>query len=54
VVEDLLAERPGFTADDLTSDMPVWKHPTMPRHLQTLPHRDGTEGFFIARLRLQG
>ena len=30
---------------------PVWEHPTMPRHLQTLPHRDRTDGFFIARLR---
>jgi 16S rRNA (cytosine967-C5)-methyltransferase len=54
VVQDFLAERPDFTADDLASDMPLWKHPTMPRHLQTLPHRDGTEGFFIARLRRQG
>jgi 16S rRNA (cytosine967-C5)-methyltransferase len=51
VVEDFLAERPDFTADDLASDLPFWKHPTMPRHLQTLPHRDRTDGFFIARLR---
>jgi 16S rRNA (cytosine967-C5)-methyltransferase len=54
VVEDLLAERPDFAADDLARAMPLWKHPTMPRHLQTLPHRDGTEGFFIARLRRRG
>jgi 16S rRNA (cytosine967-C5)-methyltransferase len=51
VVEDLLAERPDFAADDLASDMSVWQHPSIPRHLQTLPHRDRTEGFFIARLR---
>ncbi|HEY7075586.1 MAG TPA: 16S rRNA (cytosine(967)-C(5))-methyltransferase RsmB [Solirubrobacteraceae bacterium] len=51
VVEGFLAERPDFTADDLASDLPFWKHPTMPRHLQTLPHRDRTDGFFIARLR---
>lgn len=51
LVEDFLADRPDFAADDLASDMPVWQHPTMPRHLQTLPHRDRTEGFFIARLR---
>jgi 16S rRNA (cytosine967-C5)-methyltransferase len=54
VVDDFLVERPDFAADDLASDLPVWKHPTMPRHLQTLPHRDGTEGFFIARLRREG
>ena len=35
---------------DLGSDRPVWKHPTMPQYLQTLPHRDRTDGFFIARL----
>jgi 16S rRNA (cytosine967-C5)-methyltransferase len=51
LVADFLSERPDFAADDLASDMPVWQHPTMPRYLQTLPHRDGTEGFFIARLR---
>ena len=40
-----------FEADDLGSRVPVWKHPTMPYHLQTLPHRDRTDGFFIARLK---
>jgi 16S rRNA (cytosine967-C5)-methyltransferase len=50
VVEDFLAARPDFTADDLATVHPVWKHPTMPRTLQTLPHRDRTDGFFIARL----
>jgi 16S rRNA (cytosine967-C5)-methyltransferase len=51
VVGSFLTERPDFEADDLASDMPFWKHPTMPSHLQTLPHRDRTDGFFIARLR---
>ena len=32
------------------AELPVWKHPTMPQYLQTLPHRDRTDGFFIARL----
>jgi 16S rRNA (cytosine967-C5)-methyltransferase len=50
VVEDFLAEHRDFTADDLPAAHPVWKHPTMPRALQTLPHRDRTDGFFIARL----
>jgi 16S rRNA (cytosine967-C5)-methyltransferase len=51
VVEAFLAERPEFEADDLRSEASVWEHPSVPRHLLTLPHRDGTEGFFIARLR---
>ena len=45
-----LAAHPDFSADDLGSSVPVWKHPTMPQFLQTLPHRDRTDGFFIARL----
>jgi 16S rRNA (cytosine967-C5)-methyltransferase len=40
-----------FAVDDLPSDLPVWNHPSVPRLLQTLPHRDRTDGFFIARLR---
>jgi 16S rRNA (cytosine967-C5)-methyltransferase len=51
VVEAFLARRPDFAADDLSSDAPLWQHPTMPRYLQTLPSRDRTDGFFIARLR---
>ncbi len=51
MVTAFLDAHPDFTADDLGSDHPVWKHPTMPQYLQTLPHRDRTDGFFIARLR---
>jgi 16S rRNA (cytosine967-C5)-methyltransferase len=51
VVAAFLAEHPAFGADDLRWEVPVWQHPAVARHLQTLPHRDGTEGFFIARLR---
>ncbi len=51
VIAALLAERRDLELDDLTADLPVWKHPSVPRFLQTLPHRDGTDGFFIARLR---
>lgn len=47
----LLAARPDFEVEDLSSDFPLWKHPTMPRYLLTLPHRDETAGFFVARLR---
>ena len=51
VIAEFLADRPEFEADDLRRDAPVWQHPSVPSYLQTLPHRDGTEGFFIARLR---
>jgi 16S rRNA (cytosine967-C5)-methyltransferase len=51
LVEAFLARRRDFAADDPPSDLPVWDHPSVPRFLQTLPHRDGTDGFFIARLR---
>ena len=51
LVSAFLAIRPDFSVDDLSSELPLWKHPTMPQYLQTLPHRDRTDGFFIARLR---
>lgn len=54
LVAAFLAEHPSFSADDLHSDLPVWDHPGVPKFAQTLPHRDGTEGFFIARLRRGG
>ena len=46
-----LERRGDFTADRMPSDLPVWDHPGVPGFLQTFPHRDGTDGFFIARLR---
>jgi len=52
VVERFLAEHPEFAADDLgSSEWSLWQHGRKPMFLQTLPHRDGTDGFFIARLR---
>ena len=54
VIDAFLAEREDFEADDLRREVPVWQHPSVPFHLQTLPHRDGTEGFFIARLGRRG
>jgi 16S rRNA (cytosine967-C5)-methyltransferase len=54
VIDAFLAERDDFEAHDLRRELPVWQHPSVPFHLQTLPHRDGTEGFFIARLRRRG
>jgi 16S rRNA (cytosine967-C5)-methyltransferase len=69
LVAAFLAERDDFTADDLVAEQragvaeqragvasagPVWEHPGVARFLQTLPSRDGTDGFFIARLRRKG
>jgi 16S rRNA (cytosine967-C5)-methyltransferase len=51
VVQAFLAASGDFEADDLRSDVPLWDHVRVPGFAQTLPHRDGTEGFFIARLR---
>jgi 16S rRNA (cytosine967-C5)-methyltransferase len=50
-VERLLAGHPELHADDLQSEYPLWKHPRVARHLLLMPHRDQTQGFFIARLR---
>jgi 16S rRNA (cytosine967-C5)-methyltransferase len=51
-LERFLAEHDGFELDaGPPSDLPVWDHPTVPGVRQTLPHRDGTDGFFVARLR---
>ena len=52
VLRAFLAERADFEIDaERTSDLPAWDHPTVPGFLQTLPHRDRTDGFFVARLR---
>jgi 16S rRNA (cytosine967-C5)-methyltransferase len=50
-IEAFLGRHADFQLTDMPSDLPVWDHPTVPRVRQTLPHRDGTDGFFIARLR---
>ena len=51
LVAAFLSERPDFRVEDLRSDVPLWNHGRVAGFAQTLPHRDGTEGFFIARLR---
>jgi 16S rRNA (cytosine967-C5)-methyltransferase len=50
-MEAFLTRHTDFVIDDMPSDLPVWDHPSVPRVMQSLPHRDGTDGFFIARLR---
>jgi 16S rRNA (cytosine967-C5)-methyltransferase len=54
VIDGFLRARPDFDADDLAAEYPGWGDPSGGRHLQLLPDRDGTEGFFIARLRRSG
>jgi 16S rRNA (cytosine967-C5)-methyltransferase len=51
VIEALLSSREDFTADDLQAVHPRWRSERGADHLQLLPDRDGTDGFFIARLR---
>ena len=51
LVGAFLAAARDFELEDPPSDLPVWDHPGVPGVLQTLPHRDKTDGFFIARLR---
>ncbi len=41
----------GLPADDLGSEWPAYRHPRRPEFLLTLPHRHGTSGFFVARVR---
>ncbi len=42
----------GLELDDLGAEWPDFRHPRRPELLLTLPHRHGTAGFFIARLRV--
>lgn len=41
----------GLSAESLSAAWPEFAHPSRPEFLLTLPHRHGTSGFFIARLR---
>jgi 16S rRNA (cytosine967-C5)-methyltransferase len=50
-IEAFLRQHADFSVEEPPSDLPVWEHPSVPRITQTLPHRDGTDGFFIARMR---
>ena len=54
VIARFLHEHPEFVADDLQREYPEWGHPDGASYLQLYPDRDGTDGFFIARLRRSG
>jgi len=41
----------GVQAEPLSEEWPEYAHPRRPEFLLTLPHKHGTSGFFVARLR---
>jgi 16S rRNA (cytosine967-C5)-methyltransferase len=50
-LQAFLTDHPELALDPARpSDLPVWDHPSVAGVTQTLPHRDGTDGFFIARM----
>ncbi len=51
LIDGFLRANPGFDADHLGAEYPGWTSCAGGCYLQLLPHRDGTDGFFIARLR---
>lgn len=50
-VSEFLVGHPDWSVDDLAAEHPEQRHPSAPPFLLVLPHRHGTDGFFIARLR---
>jgi 16S rRNA (cytosine967-C5)-methyltransferase len=55
-IATFLDANPGFSLDDLGAELPALRHPSpdAPKTVLTLPHRDRTAGFFIARLCREG
>lgn len=49
-VTAFLGRHPSFSLDPPDSDLRPWEHPTVPGLLLALPHRHGSDGFFIARM----
>jgi 16S rRNA (cytosine967-C5)-methyltransferase len=41
----------GLAVEDLGTEWPAFRHPKRPEFVLTTPHRHGTSGFFIARVR---
>jgi 16S rRNA (cytosine967-C5)-methyltransferase len=50
-IERFLDGNPEFELDDLTHDQTIHTHPRAPNLMLTLPHREHTAGFFVARMR---
>ena len=45
-----IVDASGLAVQPLGEEWPRYAHPTRPEFLLTLPHRDRTSGFFVARL----
>jgi 16S rRNA C967 or C1407 C5-methylase (RsmB/RsmF family) len=50
VVDAVVATGSAGVDPTLADAWPRYRHRPRPEFLQTLPHRDGTSGFFVARL----
>ncbi len=48
---EAVVDRLGLEPEPLGAEWPQFAHPRRPEYLLTLPHRDRTSGFFIARVR---
>jgi 16S rRNA (cytosine967-C5)-methyltransferase len=48
---EAIVDASGLAAEPLGQEWPRFAHPRRPEFLLTLPHRDRTSGFFIARVR---
>jgi 16S rRNA (cytosine967-C5)-methyltransferase len=48
---EAIVDAAGLEVEPLGEQWPHYAHPTRPEFLLTLPHRDHTSGFFIAKLR---
>jgi 16S rRNA (cytosine967-C5)-methyltransferase len=49
---EAVVDSSGLEPDDLGADWPHFRHPKRPEFLLAMPHRHGTSGFFVARLRV--
>jgi 16S rRNA (cytosine967-C5)-methyltransferase len=47
---EAVVDASGLQVQPLTDEWPQYAHPSRPEFLLTLPHRDRTSGFFVARL----
>ncbi|HEY7693008.1 MAG TPA: transcription antitermination factor NusB [Gaiellaceae bacterium] len=48
---EAVVDAAGLAVEDLGAEWPAFRHPRRPELLLTTPHRHGTSGFFVARLR---
>jgi len=47
---EAVVDASGLAVEPLGDEWPAFRHPRRPEFLLTLPHRDRTSGFFVARL----